>query len=245
MTIRSTSWYLRIQRRSIQSFHRQTQAPCALNGPREATAKRSPIEMSARCRRCGCHGLSGSPRTCLRKFSASGAPARTANTPAFSRGVSTKAAQSPAAKTSGSFNVWKVGPVARKPPVSSARAVSRNQRGPVASVVTSAASISIAGPSSNSTVPGVSPRTGRCSYSFTPRCAKARRKASPNSTIMSFEDLAGRDHYKRKFCCAGTPCCCNFSKQSRPNRQQKLDTASSAADDCDPPRSVGQFAARQ
>jgi hypothetical protein len=46
----------------------------------------------------GRHALSGAPRTCRRKLSASGGPARTANTPAFSRGISIKAAQSPAAK---------------------------------------------------------------------------------------------------------------------------------------------------
>ena len=36
--MRSTSWYIRIQRRSIQSFSVHSQAPSALKPPREATA---------------------------------------------------------------------------------------------------------------------------------------------------------------------------------------------------------------
>ncbi len=43
----------RMKRRSIQSFQRHTQSPRAKNAPREATACRSPVLISASQRRCG------------------------------------------------------------------------------------------------------------------------------------------------------------------------------------------------
>ena len=91
-----------IKRRSIQSFQRQTQAPAKSNAPREATAYRSPVLMSASQWRCGRYGTSGWPKSAWRRLRASGMPMRTANTPAFSRGRPSIWATSPLAKMRGS-----------------------------------------------------------------------------------------------------------------------------------------------
>ncbi len=45
--IGSNSLYLRMKRRSIQSFQRQTHSPRTQSAPREATAYRSPVLISA------------------------------------------------------------------------------------------------------------------------------------------------------------------------------------------------------
>ena len=95
---------LRMKRRSIQSFHCHTQFPCAKIAPRDATACWSPVEIKASQRDCGRYAPSVCAVTLRRKFTANGGPIRTANTPAFSSGKLIIAAQSPAAKISGSVS---------------------------------------------------------------------------------------------------------------------------------------------
>ena len=85
-SITGSSVNRRMKRRSIQSFQRQTQAPSADIRPREATAYRSPVLTRLRNRRCGEKGRNRLPTSARRRLAASGAPWRTANTPAFSRG---------------------------------------------------------------------------------------------------------------------------------------------------------------
>ena len=92
-----------MNRRSIQSFQRQTQEPANPKAARDATAYRSPVLISASQRRCGVNGRNLRSATERRKLSASGRPILTAKTPAFSSGRPSMLATSPAAKTSGSL----------------------------------------------------------------------------------------------------------------------------------------------
>ena len=81
-----TFWNFSMNRRSIQSFSRQTQCPSAESRPREATAYLSPVVISFRNFVCGLKGRNASPASARRRLAVSGGPWRTAKTPAFSRG---------------------------------------------------------------------------------------------------------------------------------------------------------------
>ena len=142
-----------MNRRSIQSFQRQTQAPSADQRPREATAYRSPVLTRLRNRRCGRKGRNGLPRSARRRFAASGLPWRTAKTPAFSRGWSSTAATSPAANTPGCDVDCNVASTAMNPVPSTASPDAAGQGGGAAAVAQTTSSTSKDWPSTASNRP--------------------------------------------------------------------------------------------
>ena len=173
----------RMKRRSIQSFQRQTQAPWKCNPPREATAYLSPVLIRANQWRCARYARNGRPSTARRRFSASGGPWRTANTPAFSRGWPTIAAMSPAAKTSGSVTVCSVSFTSMKPASSSTRPVSRSQGAPDARVTHTTSSALTACPSTVWSWPASTRSTRAFRCSWTPRSRSTASKASRTAPL--------------------------------------------------------------
>src|ERR1700757_583645 len=90
-----SSLYVRMKRRSIQSFQRHTQRPSAAQLPREAMAYWSPVLIKASHLHWGTKGRGVRPVSTRRRFWANGLPWCTAITPDFSRGYGTTAATSP------------------------------------------------------------------------------------------------------------------------------------------------------
>ena len=129
-----------MKRRSMTSFHRHTQSPDAVNGPRAAMADLPPSDSRVSHCLCGRKGTAASPRARRRKLRSNGGPCRTANTPAFSRGCSITLAQSPTPNTSSSPRICSVARAATNPCASHVRSVWRSHGGAPALVVTSAAS---------------------------------------------------------------------------------------------------------
>ena len=111
--IGAKSLNLAMKSRSMRSFQRHSQLLSRPvpepkpQPPREATAKRSPVLIRANQLRCGRYARSAASFMDSRKFLSSGWPWRTANTPAFSSGLSTMLAISPAAKTRASLMLCK------------------------------------------------------------------------------------------------------------------------------------------
>ena len=138
----------RMNRRSIRSFHRQTQRPLTVSPLRAPTAWRRPVEMRLRYSRCGRKPTRGRPRRRRCRLRASGIPWRTANTPAFGRGWPRTAAMSPAAKTSGWLSVCNVSRTRMKPRSSTSRPDSRGQSGAPAVVTQRISSKTALDPSS-------------------------------------------------------------------------------------------------
>ena len=124
---------------------------------RHARARPSPRPRIASASDCGRQRRSALPRTARRRLAASGAPARTAQTPAFGRGWRSIAAQSPAAKTNPWLVLRSVASTCTQPAASQARPAAARIAGPTTPVAQSAVSTSRKLPSDSASLPSAQP----------------------------------------------------------------------------------------
>ena len=119
----------RMNRRWIAFFQIHISRECHAHRPREATARPSAVPIRLRNWFCGRQARSAPPATIARRFAASGAAMRTANTPDFGTGRGSSPATSPAAKIHSRPTACNVGPTRTNPSSVSANPVSRSQAG--------------------------------------------------------------------------------------------------------------------
>jgi hypothetical protein len=134
-----------------------------------------------------------------RRFSASGGPMRTAKTPAFSSGWPVIAAQSPAAKISGSVSLCSVSVTRMKPASSSARPVSLSQAAPPAWVTQTISSASSVVPSRACRRPAATWMTSALQRTLTPRAAARLRRRGARRRCASAGFRLGRKQVEAQF----------------------------------------------